>query len=279
MILHPVSLEAMDNVAQKLADKKLARYLCETQAPILRCLPGDPDAVPNFVAIARKDAIAAGFEHGRKYSTHVLISFLLGPGWENDLPWEALQPVFDDTGMPLLTRLDMAVNRATLLRQQIDKNLPSMHMVFQHFLQTAAHSLSAEDIWPAFSQMAVLRGVQTPARLQRLFTTLEADALALLHLPPIARRKYSAYDLAGLRHMGRAVPLPTEGLHILNPQQLSGFIYHILLALSFGRFYRRNPLFTTLHRLLKQPPQQHNALLRQFLQGHQNTLREIDYDQ
>lgn len=279
MILQSVSLEAMDNVAQKQADRKLARYLCETMAPVLHRLPGDPEAVPAFVDIARKDAVTAGYEHGRKYSTHVLISFLLGPGWANDLPWGDLQPVFDDVGLPLLTRLDMAVNKAILLRKQNEESLLSTHTVFQHILQTTANTLRVDDIWPAFSQMAILRGVQTPERLQGLFATLESDALALLHLPPIERRKYSAYDLAGLRHMGRAVPLPTEGLHILNPQQLRGFMHHILLALSFGRFYRRNPLFTTLHTLLKQSPQQHTALLQQFLQGHQHILREITYDQ
>ncbi|MCW2483569.1 hypothetical protein, partial [Candidatus Symbiopectobacterium sp. NZEC135] len=163
------------------------------------------------------------------------------------------------------------------LRQQIERVMPQAHQIFITLLSINPGALQAQNIWRAFEQSALLYGINESQHVQILFETYEADALHQLALPPVKRRKYSVYEQVGIRHMGGRIPLPSDDLHHLQSHQLLYLGHHVLLALSFGRFFYRNPLFTELHDVLYRKiaaPHQLQHLLLQFLQRHQHTLTE-----
>ncbi|MFP1816856.1 hypothetical protein ACLEC2_13810 [Lonsdalea quercina] len=276
MALNPIDLDVMARLARKQADLRLSRYLCDTLSPLLPRLPSTSQCMPAFVEVAGKEAIAAGYRDGRQYSTHVTLSVLLGLGWQNDIHHATLNPILTAPGLPEQIRLNLALNTAITLRQQAERVIPQAHQIFITQLSINTGELQAEDIWRTFEQSASLYGINTPQRRQTLFETYEADALRLQKLPPIERRKYSAYELLGMRHMTGRVLLPSDDLQHLQLKQLICLGHHVLLALSFGRFFYRNPLFTDLQNGLYQKPDPRLVchFLLQFLQRHQRILRE-----
>ncbi|RLM17645.1 hypothetical protein BIY29_19035 [Brenneria alni] len=276
MALNSIDLDVMERLARKQANLRLSRYLCDTLAPLLPRLPSTSQCMPAFVEVAGKEAIAAGYHDGRQYSTHVTLSLLLGLGWQNDIHQATLTPILTAAGFPEPTRLNLATHTAITLRQQTERVMPQAHQIFITLLSINTGELQAEDIWRAFEQSASLYGINASRRTQPLFETYEADALRLQKLPPIKRRKYSAYDQLGIRHMGGRIPLPSDDLHHLQPHQRLYLGHHVLLALSFGRFFYCNPLFTVLHDGLyrKTDPYQTCHFLLQFLQRHQRILME-----
>lgn len=276
MALNPIDLDVMARLARKQADLRLSRYLCDTLAPLLPRLPSEPQWMPAFVEAAGKEAIAAGYCDGRQYSTHVTLSLLLGMGWGNDIHRDTLNSILTAAGLPELTRLNLAINTAITLRQQTERVMPQAHQIFITLLSINPAALQAENIWRAFEQSALLYGIDTSKAVQTLFETYEADALSRLKLPPVSRQQYSAYELLGMRHMTGRIFLPSDDLQHLQLNSLICLGHHVLLALSFGRFFYSNPLFTALHDGLyqKSDPRQVCHFLLQFLQQHRRTLME-----
>lgn len=276
MVLNAINLDIMDRLARKQADRQLSRYLCDTLAPLLPRLPSTAQCLPAFVEKAGKEATAAGYSDGRQYSTHVTLSLLLGLGWQNDIHQATLNPILTAAGFPEPTRLNLAINTAITLRQQIERVMPQTHQIFLTLLSLNPSVLRAENIWRAFEQSASLYGINTPQRILALFEIYEADALRQLALPAVKRRKYSAYEQLGIRQMTGNMPLPSDDLQHLQLSQLLYLGHHVLLALSFGRFFYDNPLFTVLHDGLYQKAdlRQTCHFLLQFLQQHQHTLME-----
>ncbi|WP_053221225.1 hypothetical protein [Pectobacterium brasiliense] len=276
MMLNAIDLDSMARAARKLSDIRLSRYLCDTLAPLLPRLPSTPQYMPVFVDAAGKEAIAAGYSDGRQYNTHVTLSLLLGLGWQNDIHQATLNPILTAAGLPEPTRLNLAVNTAITLRQQTERVMPQAHQIFITLLSINPGALQAENIWRAFEQSALLYGINTPQRIQALFETYEADALRQLALPPVKRRTYSAYEQLGIRQMTGNMPLPSDDLQHLQQHQLICLGCHVLLALSFGRLFYCNPLFSGLHDGLRRDsePRQLCHFLLQFLQQHQRVLME-----
>lgn len=276
MMLNTIDLQAMERVARSQANRRLSRYLCDVMAPVLPRLPCTPEYVPAFVETAGKEAFAAGYEKGRQYSTHITVSFLLGLGWDRDVHHAALEPVLTDPGMDFSTRMDMAMNTAIALRRQTENALPDMHLLFLDLLNTPYEKLQSKDIWAAFRHSALLRGLNDPKYIQKLYELYEADALHSLGIPPIERRHYSAYELAGIRYMGGKIPQPGDDLHFLEPYQLAQLSCYVLLALSLGRFFYLNPLYGALHNVLKEvaEPARYYPHLKSFLLQHRQTLLE-----
>ncbi|MFC3393921.1 hypothetical protein [Brenneria rubrifaciens] len=276
MALNPINLDVMARLARKQADHRLSRYLCNTLAPLLPRLPSTPQCMPAFVEAAGKEAIAVGYSDGRRYSTHVTLSLLLGLGWQNDIHHATLNPILTAAGLPEPTRLNLAINTAITLRQQTERVMPQAHQIFITLLSINPGALQAENIWRAFEQSASRYGINTPQRIQTLFETYETDALHQLKLPPVRRQQYSAYELLGMRHMTGRIRLPSDDLQHLQLNQLLCLGHHVLLALSFGRFFYCNPLFTVLHDGLyqKTDPRQICHFLLQFLRQHRRALME-----
>lgn len=275
-MLNTIDLGSMERVARKQGNLRLSRYLCDTLSPLFPRLPSTQQYMPAFVEAAGKEAVAVGYSDGRQYSTHVTLSLLLGLGWQNDIHQARLNPILTAAELPEPVRLNVALNTAITLRQQTERVMPQAHQVFLTLLAINPDTLQAENIWRAFEQSTSLYGMTKPQRIQTLFEIYEADALRQLALPPMTRRRYTAYEQLGIRHMTGHSPLPSDDWQHLQTHQLLSLSHHILLALSFGRFFYCNPLFAVLHDGLyqKTEPRQNQQFLQQFLQQHQRTLME-----
>lgn len=276
MILNTIELEAMEQVARKQANRQLSRYLCETLAAVIPRLPSRPDYVEAFVGTAGTHAITAGFAEGKAYSTHIMLSFLLGLGWENDIAGGEISPVLADAGLPYSRRLDVAVNMAVAARLSLEKTSIQLHPVSLALLAIAPEKRGAADIWQTFSQLATLRGIHDVKQITRIYHLYEQDACRVLQLPMVEHRKVSAYDLAGMRYMGAKEPDPSDDLNHLSQQQLTMLAHFIILAMSFGRYFHANPLFADMHRVIDPVTdiQLSAFTLQQSLQQHLITLRE-----
>lgn len=276
MALPSIDLGAMERIERKQANRRLAHYLCETMAAVLPRLPSEPECVPGFVDVASVNATTEQFDQGRQYSIHIMISFLLGLNWEHDPAYVLVPLIFSDEGMAEDSRLDMALNTAIKLRQQLESVQSNMHAVTLETLFIPIEQLNQHDMWSAFQRLAELRGVVDAQDVLHILTLYEADACEYFGLPPIKRKKLTAYERLGYEQMGIPLPLPTDELKDMDRDSLILLTHHVLLAASFGRFYHINPLLQALHQSLNHAanlPARTSALVT-FLQHHQNTLTE-----
>lgn len=276
MALPTLDLEAMERIERKQTDRRLAVYLCETMSKVLPRLPTEAPCVAGFVEEAGLNATHQGFDQGRQYSTHIMISFLLGLNWQSDPVYDVVPLILDDRGLAEDVRLNMALNTAIKLRQQLEVVQPKMHAITLETLLIPLDDLSLRDMWSAFQRLAELRGVVDAQAVLHLLTLYEADACTHLGLPAIKRKILTAYERLGYQHMGLPLPLPTDELKGLERDSLILLTQHVLLALSLGRFQHMNPLFQPLHQSLGDTTSlsARTTVLVAFLRQHQKALTE-----
>ena len=276
MALATLDLSVMERVEREQANRRLARYLCETLAAVLPRLPSAAQYVPRFVALAGANATSAGFDQGRQYSSHIMLSFLLGLHWQRDPAHRLVALILEDPGMAQDLRLDLALNTAIKQRRELESVLPMMHDISLVILGTPFEKLTPDAMWLGFQRLVEQRGVVDAQEVLQLFTRYEADALEHLKLAPIKRKQLTAYERWLHKELDIPIPAPTEDLQDMEHSSLIHLTHHVLLAASFGRFYALNPLLAPLHHALSDESSlsMQNRALATFLQQHQHALTE-----
>lgn len=277
-MLPNIDLPAMDRVAREQANRQMAEYLCDVMAAVLPRVPTVPECVPRLVEVAGDAACAAGYEGGRGYSAYILISFLLGPGWERDPSTHAVTQVMADPGMDIDTRLDLALNRAILLRTDLEALMPRMLARIESAL--AAHdAVPMEREWQAFQELASMRGVAQDERVLDLLERYESDAFGLQRLSPPKRKRLTASDRRTYEHINWPLPQPTDVYRNVPPQICRQVGRHLLLALVYGRDYHVNPLLWPLQQVMdrSQATAWQASPLQAYLQRHRQVLTELSH--
>lgn len=275
MGLPRIDLGAMERVARDMVNRQLSDYLCDTMAAVLPRVPTAPEYVPHLVAMAGELACASGYEHGRAYSVYVMICFLLGPGWEHDPNEDLIPRVLADPGMDAHTRINLALSKATLRRIRLEAMLPQMLARIEAVL-ARDDTTTMEHVWRVFQELASLRGVVDDERVLDLLEIYEADAFRLLRLAPLRRKRLTAADRRVYAHINWPLPQPTDEYRALEPQTCLWLGRHLLLAVTYGRDFYRNPLLLPLRRILAETatPSQQTPALQAFLQRHRHALTE-----
>lgn len=270
-----VDLAAVARAQQKEAGRQLVYYLQRQYGPTLRCLPADVDALKNFIPLALQQADQQGYGSDELFSFFMISSFLLGSGWLQDPVFTPLLTLLTDSGVD--SDLTSRLHHCQHQRRRLEIALPALHESTITLLESSMDRFSPETLSKQWLAITQLRGVAANQSLPELYRCYEADFRQLTGLPAIniGLRSYRTETPKRLPHSG--MPQGEESdvfINDLDHEQHHQFVLHLHLAMSFGRFYRTNPLHKALHQVLNTPILGRSLALTQFLRMHQQRLME-----
>ncbi|MGQ6550872.1 hypothetical protein ACUNEV_25545 [Serratia sp. IR-2025] len=270
-----VDLTAVARAQQKEAGRQLVYYLQRHYGPTLRRLPADVDALKNFIPLALQQADQQGYGSDELFSFFMISSFLLGSGWLQDPVFTPLLTLLTDSGVD--SDLTSRLHHCQHQRRRLEIALPALHERTITLLESPMDRLYPETVSKQWRVITQLRGVAANQSLPELYRCYEADFRQLAGLPAnnIGQKSYQTETPKRLPHSG--MPQEEEGdvfSNDLDYEQRHQFVLHLHLAVSFGRFYRTNPLHKALHQVLDTPILGRSLVLTQFLRLHQQRLME-----
>lgn len=270
-----VDLAAVARAQQKETGRQLVYYLQRHYGTTLQRLPADVDALKNFIPQALQQANQQGYGSDELFTFFMISSFLLGSGWLQDPVFTPLLTLLTDCGVD--SDLTSRLNHCQHQRHRLEVALPALHERTITLLDSPMDRLSPETLSKQWREMTQLRGVSATQLLPELYRCYEADFRQLAGLPAnnIGLSSYRQETSKRLPHSGMPQEEESEVFsNYLNHEQRHQFVLHLHLALSFGRFYRTNPLHKALHQALDTPVLGRSLALIQFLRMHQQRLKE-----
>lgn len=280
MPLPVIDLQAMALASRREVERKLTRYLCDTLGWALPRVSTTPAHVADFVNGAASIADRADCREGHAFSVHILISFLAGVGWADDPACSTLRAAFHATGLAFDTRLDLTLQRAIQLRQQHEQAQPLMHGISATLLLARSDSLTEESLWSALLRMMTHRGLE-PGSAKALYLRYEADGCRRHKLPVPPHQVLDGAQEQAYRYYAKRLPQPSDDLLNLAALPRMLLLEHILLAITFGRFFYVNPLLGALHACATQDPSlsERPYVLQAFLDAHTRALTGSSHGQ
>jgi hypothetical protein len=227
------------------------------------------------VSLAENAARSLGYGARDACNFYIIVSFLLGLGWQNDPAYLDIEPIVAHVGFDGESALTLALQAAIRKRQQLDASVTAMHDTVLDGLPAVPETVSLRDMWQVYDAVAKQRGLPTDDALA-CYETYENDYRARLGLPPIQRQHLNAYQRLGYQHMGIPMPTTVDDIRDMNPQQVAELCTHVLLAVCYGRHYLTHPLHRALNRQLAEAatPRERWQRWRSFLQHHKTLLTE-----
>lgn len=275
MKLAPLELDAMRNATLQANNRRLSRNLLATLGPSLATLHTRAERVPLLVACTTELLERGGTDHPSDYSLLILPHFLLGLGWWNDPACEPLSQVTRASGLRQQERLTLLSEQTISHRQQLEKQLPLMHDITLSMLEAPAQYEDPSRLWHALTQLMTLRGIAHETHQAR-YCLYEADACARYALTCPSHKTLDGNQIRGYHYYGMRIPQPSDDLKQLAPLSRHQVLLHIVLAITFGRFFNHNPLFSPWVKPLDelQCPRESCRLLAQELIAHQQALKD-----
>lgn len=275
MKLPPLELEAVRKAMLHANNRRLSRSLLATLGPSLATLHTRPERVPLLVACVTELLEHTEAYHPGDYSILLLPHFLLGLGWWKDPACELLAHVDQAPGMRQQERLALLAEHTITHRQHLEKQLSRMHDIALSMLEAPAQSEDPNHLWHALGQLMTLRGIACETH-QASYRLYEADAFARYALAHTAHQELSGNQLLGYQHYGMRIPQPSDDLRKLAPLSRHHVLLHIALAITFGRFFHHNPLFSLWVKPLDelQCPRERGRQLARELIAHQQALKD-----
>ncbi|WP_342649324.1 hypothetical protein [Pseudomonas sp. REB1044] len=275
MKLPPLDLEAMRKAMLQANNRGLSRSLLASLGPSLATLHTRPERVPLLVACVTELLEHTEAYHPGDYSLLVLPHLLLGVGWWKDPACGLLTQVDQAPGLRQQERLALLAEHTITHRQQLEKQLSRMHDITLSMLEAPAQRENPNQLWHALAQLMTLRGIAGETH-QDSYRQYEADAFDRYGLALTSHQALSGNQLLAYQHYGMRIPQPSDDLRQLDPLSRHRVLMHIALAITFGRFFNHNPLFSPWVQPLEelQCPRERGRQLARELNAHQHALKD-----
>lgn len=243
MNLPGLKLDALKAASLRSINQRLSNLLLEALNDSLPRFHTRPEYVPMLVADAGALVSLSGYSWGREYGVLVVNHFLLGLGWWNDPSCKSLRSILNAPGLTQDEWLALLTVKALAYRSEWQCRLVSMHDITVGLLRLPDGQCDDEQLWRSLQQVLSLRDIPDDEQ-HACYCCYEADACERYALPAINHVNLNDNEIRGYRYYGKRLPQPSDDLRNLPSLSRSRVLAHILLAITFGRHFHRNPLFT-----------------------------------
>lgn len=270
-----LDLDAMRKAALHTTNRQLSRHLLDTLGPSLAKLHTTAERVPLLIATASELLAHDPGNLDTHYSLLLLPHLLLGLGWWNDPGCHALHPLTQACSLTRQERSRLLAEHAITHRQRLERILPSMHELTLALMRDLEPDKGNDPRWLSIARLMSLRGIAADRHYDS-YCLFEADACKRYTLPAITHKQLNGNETMAYRHYGMRIPQPSDDLKRLERLPRHRVLQHILLALTFGRYFHFNPLFTPWVCALDdlECPREAIRLLTEQLGTHQRALTE-----
>ncbi|EBF4219669.1 hypothetical protein FH403_15770 [Salmonella enterica] len=233
------------------------------------------ESLKNFIPAAMQQANSQGYGVDTQFTFFIVSSFLLGTDWLQDPAFIPLRTLLTECDADSDNQLRL--NHCLHERQRLDMMLPAMHDQTLIVLHMSAENLSSRTVLQHWQAIARLRGIENIQLLTELYFCYYADFCQFFGLADkteeIRKRAQGKTPAFLYRELSWE-----DALHFIDDltfRQRYQFLLHFHLALSFGRFWRINPLHKQLRQAMKTADDTGRAAaLIDFLRMYQQRLAE-----
>lgn len=278
MALAQINLQHIENVQEYEAGRQLAHYINTALSPLVYSLPTEPYLVEAFIPVAIQSENNQRHLGGRYFSFHIISSFLLGLNWKQDPLFKQISDILDDNGMTIPFRIDLAMYNCIEAKKHLDTMLLGLHNKLIEMMDMPGQMLTAIHIPNNWMEATKLRGVSEHINTDALRLCYENDYRQISNLPLRSpnEENISYGEIWARKNMGLPL-IERDPANDLSDEQVYLLLVHLHLALSFGRFYRFNPLHQPLQKILSIAPKrttEAKEMLADYLRAHQKRLQE-----